>query len=87
MQLDIPKPDPLHDMKLEILQRYFVPPTKDVKHLKHSMNFFTIRFALMNFLFVPWNYLDILDLFFILIPGFSGMKITLNSKMLLVLTD
>ncbi|XP_027189844.1 fructose-bisphosphate aldolase-lysine N-methyltransferase, chloroplastic isoform X2 [Cicer arietinum] len=43
IQFDIPKHDPLRDMKLELLQRYFAPPTKDVKGLKCSVNSFTIN--------------------------------------------
>ncbi|KAK7270113.1 hypothetical protein RIF29_23025 [Crotalaria pallida] len=43
IQLDIPKHDPLHDMKLELLQQYFVPPTEDVMGFKHSVNSFTIK--------------------------------------------
>ncbi|XP_019441653.1 PREDICTED: fructose-bisphosphate aldolase-lysine N-methyltransferase, chloroplastic isoform X2 [Lupinus angustifolius] len=42
-QFDIPKHDPLHGMKLELLQRYFVLPTEDVKSLEHSVNSFTIK--------------------------------------------
>ncbi|XP_058774738.1 fructose-bisphosphate aldolase-lysine N-methyltransferase, chloroplastic-like [Vicia villosa] len=43
IQFDIPKHDPLHDMKLELLQQYFVPPTNDAKGLKCSVNSFTIK--------------------------------------------
>lgn len=52
IQLDIPMHDPLHDMKSELLQRYFVPPTKDMKGLKHSVNSFTIKFALIPNFFI-----------------------------------
>ncbi|KAK7310289.1 hypothetical protein RJT34_07704 [Clitoria ternatea] len=43
IQFDIPKNDPLHDMKLELLQQYFVPPSKDMKGLKYCLNSFTIK--------------------------------------------
>ncbi|CAL0316260.1 unnamed protein product [Lupinus luteus] len=43
IQFDIPKHDPLHDMKLELLERCFVLPTEDVKSLEHSVNSFTIK--------------------------------------------
>ncbi|GAU12115.1 hypothetical protein TSUD_00810 [Trifolium subterraneum] len=43
IQCDIPKQDPLWDMKLELLQQYFVPPTKEAKGLKYSVNSFTIK--------------------------------------------
>ncbi|CAK8574368.1 unnamed protein product [Lathyrus sativus] len=43
IQFDIPKHDPLHDMKLELLQQYSVPPTNDAKGLKCSVNSFTIK--------------------------------------------
>ncbi|MED6168440.1 hypothetical protein PIB30_011606 [Stylosanthes scabra] len=43
IQLDIPKHDPLHKMKLELMQQYFVPPNKDAENLKHSWNLFTIK--------------------------------------------
>ncbi|XP_027366141.1 fructose-bisphosphate aldolase-lysine N-methyltransferase, chloroplastic [Abrus precatorius] len=43
IQFDIPQHDPLHDTKLELLQQYFVPPTKDMKGLKYSVNSFTIK--------------------------------------------
>ncbi|MCH91784.1 histone-lysine N-methyltransferase setd3-like, partial [Trifolium medium] len=29
IQCDIPKQDPLRNMKLELLHQYFVPPTKE----------------------------------------------------------
>ncbi|KAK2405662.1 SET domain-containing protein [Trifolium repens] len=40
---DIPKQDPLRDLKLELLQQYFVPPIKEAKCLKYSVNSFTIK--------------------------------------------
>ncbi|KAJ1436413.1 SET domain [Sesbania bispinosa] len=43
IQFDIPKHDPLHALKLELLQQYFVPPTDDMKGLKYSVNTFTIK--------------------------------------------
>ncbi|KAL5066692.1 hypothetical protein RYX36_017579 [Vicia faba] len=43
IQFDIPKHDPLHGMKMELLQQYFVPPTNDAKGLKCSVNSFTIK--------------------------------------------
>ncbi|XP_045792602.1 ribulose-1,5 bisphosphate carboxylase/oxygenase large subunit N-methyltransferase, chloroplastic isoform X1 [Trifolium pratense] len=43
IQCDIPKLDPLRDIKLELLQQYFVPPTKVEKGLKYSVNSFTIK--------------------------------------------
>jgi histone-lysine N-methyltransferase SETD3 len=53
IQCDIPKQDPLRDMKLELLHQYSVPPTKEAKGLKYSVNSFTIKFALIpNFIFV-----------------------------------
>jgi len=59
IQYDIPKYDPLRQTKLELLQQYFVPPTKDAKGSKHFVNSFTIKFALIpNFIFVLLNNLD-----------------------------
>lgn len=59
IQFDIPKHDPLHDMKLELLQQYFVPPANDAKGLKCSVNSFTIKFALtLSFMFVLMNNSD-----------------------------
>ncbi|KAE9611591.1 putative histone-lysine N-methyltransferase chromatin remodeling SET family [Lupinus albus] len=43
IQFDIPKHDPMHGMKLELLQRYLVLPTEDVKGVEHSVNSFTIK--------------------------------------------
>ncbi|XP_029151212.1 uncharacterized protein [Arachis hypogaea] len=43
IQLDIPKHDPLHKMKLELMQQYFVPSRKNAENLKHSWNIFTIK--------------------------------------------
>ncbi|XP_020966557.1 ribulose-1,5 bisphosphate carboxylase/oxygenase large subunit N-methyltransferase, chloroplastic isoform X4 [Arachis ipaensis] len=43
IQLDIPKHDPLHKMKLELMQQYFVPSRKNAENLKHSWNIFTIN--------------------------------------------
>ncbi|XP_061372258.1 ribulose-1,5 bisphosphate carboxylase/oxygenase large subunit N-methyltransferase, chloroplastic [Gastrolobium bilobum] len=43
IQFDIPKHDPLHDMKLELLQQNSVPPNRDMKDLKYSVNSFTIK--------------------------------------------
>ncbi|CAL5210299.1 unnamed protein product [Lathyrus oleraceus] len=43
IQLDIPKHDPLHGMKLDLLQQYFVPQANDAKSLKCSVNSFTIK--------------------------------------------
>ncbi|WJX21723.1 [histone H3]-lysine(4) N-trimethyltransferase [Trifolium repens] len=40
---DIPKQDPLRELKLELLQQYFVPPIKEAKCLKYSVNSFTIK--------------------------------------------
>ncbi|KAI5401959.1 hypothetical protein KIW84_066429, partial [Lathyrus oleraceus] len=56
IQLDIPKHDPLHGMKLDLLQQYFVPQANDAKSLKCSVNSFTIKFALiLNFMFILMN--------------------------------
>ncbi|XP_052110617.1 uncharacterized protein LOC107467646 isoform X4 [Arachis duranensis] len=43
IQLDIPKHDPLHKMKLELMQQYFVPSRKNAENLEHSWNIFTIK--------------------------------------------
>ncbi|RDX75472.1 Histone-lysine N-methyltransferase setd3, partial [Mucuna pruriens] len=43
IQYDIPKHDPLHDMKLELLHRYFVPPPEDMKGLTYPVNSFSIK--------------------------------------------
>ncbi|XP_020235361.1 ribosomal lysine N-methyltransferase 4 isoform X2 [Cajanus cajan] len=43
IQFDIPKHDPLHDMKLELLHRYFVPPPEDIKGLTYPVNSFSIK--------------------------------------------
>ncbi|KEH44530.1 SET domain protein [Medicago truncatula] len=43
IQYDIPKYDPLRHTKLELLQQYFVPPTKDAKGSKYSVNSFAIK--------------------------------------------
>lgn len=51
IQLDIPKHDPLHGMKLDLLQQYFVPQANDAKSLKCSVKSFTIKLALiLNFM-------------------------------------
>lgn len=65
IQYDIPKYDPLRHTKLELLQQYFVPPTKDAKGSKYSVNSFAIKFALIpNFIFVLLNNLDNIFWFF-----------------------
>jgi hypothetical protein len=68
---DIPKQDPLRDLKLELLQQYFVPPIKEAKCLKYSVNSFTIKFALIPnlYLFLLNNLDDILWFFILLILG------------------
>ncbi|XP_028799450.1 ribulose-1,5 bisphosphate carboxylase/oxygenase large subunit N-methyltransferase, chloroplastic isoform X2 [Neltuma alba] len=43
IQLDIPKHDPLRDLKMELLRQYFVRPNKDVKGLSNSVNSFIIK--------------------------------------------
>lgn len=48
IQFDIPKHDPLHDMKLELLHRYFVPPPEDIKGLTYPVNSFSINIWLSD---------------------------------------
>ncbi|TKY50610.1 Fructose-bisphosphate aldolase-lysine N-methyltransferase [Spatholobus suberectus] len=43
IQFDIPEHDPLHDMKLELLHRYFVPPPEDMKGLTYPVKSFSIK--------------------------------------------
>lgn len=43
IQFDIPKHDPLRDMKLELLHQYFIPPPEDMKGLSHPVNSFSIK--------------------------------------------
>ncbi|XP_054785677.1 uncharacterized protein LOC129292160 isoform X4 [Prosopis cineraria] len=43
IQLEIPKHDSLHDMKMELLRRYFVRSPKDVKGLSNSVNSFIVK--------------------------------------------
>ncbi|KAI4351157.1 hypothetical protein L6164_005539 [Bauhinia variegata] len=43
IQLDIPRSDLLHDMKIELLQQYLVPTTKEMNSSKYSVNTFTIK--------------------------------------------
>lgn len=47
IQLDVPKHDPLHDLKMELLHDYFLPTTKDVKGLNNSVNSFIIKLVLL----------------------------------------
>ncbi|KAK7357997.1 hypothetical protein VNO80_17296 [Phaseolus coccineus] len=43
IQFDVPKHDPLHDMKLELLHRNIVPHPKDMKDLTYPVNTFIIK--------------------------------------------
>ncbi|KAK8467288.1 hypothetical protein PHAVU_007G007800 [Phaseolus vulgaris] len=43
IQFDVPKHDPLHDMKLELLHRNIVPHPKDMKDLTYPLNTFSIK--------------------------------------------
>ncbi|KAL9316952.1 hypothetical protein ACSQ67_013469 [Phaseolus vulgaris] len=58
IQFDVPKHDPLHDMKLELLHRNIVPHPKDMKDLTYPVNTFSIKFVLIPNLFVLQNHLD-----------------------------
>ncbi|KAL2323871.1 hypothetical protein Fmac_022929 [Flemingia macrophylla] len=48
IQFHIPKHDPLHDMKSEIMHRYFVPPPEDMKSLTYPLNSFSINIWLSD---------------------------------------
>ncbi|WVY92500.1 hypothetical protein V8G54_031588 [Vigna mungo] len=43
VQFDVPKHDPLHDMKLELLQRNIVPHPEDMEDLTYPANTFSIK--------------------------------------------
>ncbi|XP_017418555.1 uncharacterized protein LOC108329069 isoform X3 [Vigna angularis] len=43
VQFDVPKHDPLHDMKLELLQRNIVPHPEDMEDLTYPVNTFSIK--------------------------------------------
>lgn len=45
VQFDVPKHDPLHDMKLELLQRNIVPHPEDMEDLTYPANTFSIKFV------------------------------------------
>ncbi|QCE05731.1 Rubisco LSMT [Vigna unguiculata] len=43
IQIDVPKHDPLHDMKLELLHRNIVPHPEDMEDLTYPVNTFSIK--------------------------------------------